>query len=88
MENLEYSLREFISKRCEHILLGSETGAKKSNEILKKLIKELNDAEKEMLIEYSDEISAEYSRIEEDLYYGGFFDGMFLALRYFTKKAL
>ncbi len=82
--NLEKVKREFAAKRCEQVLINSEKG-RKASMIIGKLMQNLNAGEKNLLIEYIDEINLENADIQEELYIAGFVDGIIMASEHMGK---
>lgn len=78
MEKLKKAEREFISKRCEDILIGFQNN-KKSIKIYKKLVERLSCEEREMFFDYVEELSKEQADIEEKVYKTAFLDCISLA---------
>lgn len=68
-------LSEFATKRCEEVSKKMDFD-KKSSEIIKKTSLRFNDEQKEIFLEFLDEINYINSLYEEQLYIQGIKDGI------------
>jgi len=78
-DGLHKNKTDFILKRCQGASLCKK---KRSEKILSELLDKLGDYEKKLLLDYIDEVNAEASENEENIYSTGFFDGVYLSFEY------